>query len=219
MEILNTYFDTLVFYWVEEKQNQAVYVASVAGMLGGDKMRCIIAFVPAHLGIVAKSKLRDLPWKNLQMRTVPVGTYKTFPQKWKAPTGNSSTTAMHSGAGTTTMHGNTGIAIPDITLKVINRDKNYSTCVSITEGIDFPFEVLLIHSPKKNSIYQFPNTMNLHWAIDQFCTVFNLYTLNMDGYTTNTIHANTFIQMDNINTNTPKINTSDKNNDVIEWIL
>ncbi len=181
MEILNTYFDTLVFYWVEEKQHQAVYVASVAGMLGGDKMRCIIAFVPVHLGIVTKSKLRDLPWKNLQMRTVPTGTYKTFAQKWKAPL---------SGVGS---------IIPDITLKVINRDKNYSTCVSITEGIDFPFEVLLIHSPKKNTVYQFPNTMNLHWAIDQFCTVFNYIVPNT---------PNSFIQMnDGIDVNTN-----------IEWI-
>lgn len=154
MEILNTYFDTLVFYYTEEKQNHALYVAVVAGMLGGDKMRCIIAFVPAHLGIVTKSRLRDLPWKNLQMRTIPKSTYKLGVQAWKAPVSSES--------------------IPDIVLSVINRDKNYTTCVSTSQGIHFPFEVLLIHSPKKNTIYQFPNTMNLHWAIDQFCTVFNL---------------------------------------------
>lgn len=155
MEILNTYFDTLVFYYVEEKQNHALYVAAVAGMLGGDKMRCIIAFVPAHLGIPTKARLRDLPWKNLQMRTVPKTTYKVIVQAWKAPVTNA--------------------GVPDILLKVINRDKNYSTCVSITENVNFPFEVLMIHSPKKNTVYQFPNTMNLHWAIDQFCTVFNLH--------------------------------------------
>jgi hypothetical protein len=211
MEILNTYFDTLVFYWVEEKQNQAVYVASVAGMLGGDKMRCIIAFVPAHLGIVTKSKLRDLPWKNLQMRTVPVNSYKTFPQKWKAPTGSGS---------------NNNTAIPDITLKVINRDKNYSTCVSITEGIDFPFEVLLIHSPKKNTVYQFPNTMNLHWAIDQFCTVFNLQQHENHNNSNSNFYANSFVDTGNYNTNDIHSNTPNIN-DVqnrggggnIEWIL
>jgi hypothetical protein len=154
MNILNTYFDTLVFYYIEEKKGLAVYVASVAGMLGGDKMRCVIAFVPVHLGIVDKAKLKDLPWVNLQMRICPKGTYKTVAQKWKAPVNN--------------------CEIPDITLAVIDRDKTYSKCVSTSPSVYFPFDVLMIHSPKKNTIYQYPNTMNLHWAIDQFNTVFNL---------------------------------------------
>lgn len=185
MEVLNTYFDTLVFYYAEEKQGHALYVASVAGMLGGDKMRCIIAFVPAHLGIVTKARLRDLPWKNLQMRTIPKSTYKINTQAWKAPI--------------------SGSAIPDILLKVVNRDKNYTTCVNVTEGVNFPFDVLMIHSPKKNTVYQFPNTMNLHWAIDQFSTVFNLQHVELQYINTNTNNTNT-----NTNTNVQNGN--------VEWI-
>ena len=154
MDLLNHYFSSLTFQYVEEKQGHAIYVASVNGLVGGDKMRCIIAFVPNHLGVQSKSRLADLPWKNLQTRICPKGTYKLSIQAWKPPLLNSD--------------------IPEVMLSINKREQNYSTYYVDSKCKEyFPFEVLMINSPKKKTIYQYPNSMNLHWAIDQFSTVFN----------------------------------------------
>lgn len=154
MELLNEYFESLVFQYAEEKQGYVLYAAAVNGLVGGDKMRCIIAFVPAHLGIQNKARLSNLPWKNLQARVCPKSTYKLSIQAWKPPLLNSD--------------------IPEVMLSVIKRDQNYSTYrVDSKCKENFPFEVLMINSPKKKTMYQYPNSMNLHWAIDQFSTVFN----------------------------------------------
>lgn len=154
MEILNNYFSGLTFEYVEEKQNHAVYVAAVNGLVGGDKMRCVIAFVPNYLGIQSKCRLSDLAWKNLQTRSCPKGTYKVVVQAWKPPSFQSN--------------------IPEIMLTVHKREQNYAIYYLDGKAKQyFPFEVLMINSPKKKTIYQYPNSMNLNWAIDQFNTVFN----------------------------------------------
>jgi len=154
MDLLNKYFDSLVFQNVEEKQNYALYVAAVNSLVGGGKMRYVIALVPTHLGIHSKAKLSNLPWKNLQTRTCPAGTYNVIAQRWKPPLLNS--------------------GIPEIMLNVSKREKNYSTYYIDNKSNEyFPFEVLMINSPKKKTIYQYPNSINLHWTIDQFNTVFN----------------------------------------------
>lgn len=153
MELLNEYFNSLVFYYTEEINRQAVYVAGIGGMLGGENMRYVIAFVPMHLGILPKTRLKNLDWKNLQTRTCPKGTYNVPAQKWIAPVRDTRF---------------------DVMLRVVSRDKSYTKCVCDSKDVYFPFDVLMIHSSRKNTIYQYPNTMNLHWAIDQFNTVFGL---------------------------------------------
>ena len=161
MEILNSYFSDLIFQYVESKQAYAVYVATIKSRIGGDKQQCIIAFVPEHLGIQNKAHLYNLPWKNLQTRLCPVGTYKVQPQSWKPPSLQN---------------------IPEIMLNVTDRKEGYATY----KANNFPFEVLMINVAKKKSIYQYPNTMNIYYAIDQFQTIFNyigetnpiLYTQN-----------------------------------------
>ena len=55
---------------------------------------------------------------------------------------------------------------------IIERKQNYSIYTP-TDTNQFPFELVMMHNPKKKTIYQYPNNMNLHWAIDQFQTVFN----------------------------------------------
>jgi len=142
---LNDYFDSLVFEYVGEKQNYAMYCASIASQLAGNVQRFVIAFVPKHLGIQSKARLSELSWKNLQMRLCPKYTYNVPTQRWVAPD------------------------IDGPMLNVINRNQKYTTYQA--EG--FPYEVLMLHSNKKKSIYQYPNRMNIHWAIDQFSTIFN----------------------------------------------
>ena len=154
VEILNTYFEDLLFQYHEEKQSYAVYVAAINNQIGGDKQQCIFAFVPKHLGIKSTARLHELDWQNLQMRMVPSGIYKIKKQTWKAPITNKN--------------------IPEIMFSVVSREDQYSRYMpSISNINEFPFEVLMINSPKNKSKFQYPNTFNLHWAIDQFCTIFN----------------------------------------------
>ena len=79
MEILNKYFESLVFQYIEEKQNYAIYAALIKNMLAGNMGQYIIAFVPTHLGVQKTAKLKDLSWTNLQSRLCPKDIYKNTP--------------------------------------------------------------------------------------------------------------------------------------------
>ena len=148
MDLLNRYFSKLKFQYVEEKQGYAVYAAALYSLLGGNNCRFVILFVPAHLGVQSSAKISELPWQNLQTRTCPKNTYNVRPQDWVFPN-----------------------TLPNINFVVSSRNKQYTTYTS--DDPSFDFQVSMVHSPKKASLYQYPNNMQLHWAIDQFNTVFN----------------------------------------------
>ena len=172
MEILNQYFDGIIFQFIEVKQSYAIYVAAIQTRIGGDQQQYVIAFVPEHLGVQNKSSLGNLPWKNLQTRLCKIGTYKVQPQPWRAPIKD----------------------VPDITFSVTERNERYSvyrinTSVS---NIDFPFEVLMINSSKKKSKYQYPNSMNLHYCIDQFQTIFNYIGRTHPIYLSSPVNSSDF---------------------------
>jgi len=147
MDILNNYFSSLVFKYIEEKSGFAVYVAAIHTMLGGDKTQYIIAFVPSHLKTKNSGKLHTLQWVNLQARLLSGNAYKVITQSWKAPT----------------------LSVTNLDLHIVERKKEHS----VYRADNFPFEVLMIHSQTKKTTFQYPNNMNLHWAIDQFQTIFN----------------------------------------------
>ena len=158
MEILNKYFGTLIFQYVENKKSYAIYVASIKSMIGGDNQRYVIVFVPESSNssrqIGAKTKIQYLEWTNLQTRTCP-NTYKVTSQQWTSPSSG----------------------IPDIIFSINNRVEGFSTynfSPNKSEISHFPFELIMIHSAKKKSIYQYPNDININWAIDQFTAIFNL---------------------------------------------
>jgi len=147
MDFMNKYFKGLEFIRTHEKKGFVIYAAAIHSFIGGDKQRYVLAFVPSHLAIKNKAKLRELPWVNLQTRLCAKNTYNTMPQQWVL-----------------------NDKLENITLKVLRRFKTYTT---YTHGSDFPFEVLLINNSKNKSIYQYPENINLHWAIDKFNTCFN----------------------------------------------
>jgi hypothetical protein len=147
MNIFNDYFNALTFKHTGEKQNYVIYGAAIHSMIGADMCRYILAFVPKNLATAKTAKLRELPWVNLQARLCPKNTFDIRQQSWRAP---ESAEAMN------------------IMLNIKDRSDKHSiyTC-------SLPFEVILLHSPKKKTIFQYPNNINLHWAIDQFQTIFN----------------------------------------------
>lgn len=150
MEIINKYFENLLFKYIEQRQNFAIYVAAIDTLIGGNKRQFVIVFVSSHLGIQDNVGLNKLPWTNLQTRLCPTDSYKVRPQPWKPPND-----------------------VINFDLKIVNRDTNYSsyTCADVHQN--FPFEILLIHSPTKKTTYQYPNLINLYWSINQFNTIFN----------------------------------------------
>lgn len=147
MKIFNDYFNSLTFKFTGEKQNYAIYGAAIHSMIGADMCRYILAFVPKELATIKSGKLSELSWVNLQARLCPKNTFNITQQSWRAP---ESAEAMN------------------IMLNIKHRNDKHSTYTC-----SLPFEVILLHSSKKKTIYQYPNNINLHWAIDQFQTIFN----------------------------------------------
>ncbi len=152
MELFNPLFRKLTFTQLEQKEGYAIYGAATGNMMGGDQQRFVLVFVPAHLGVLSECNIDQLDWVNIQTRHCPKTTYRIKPQYWKFPDN-----------------------APNCDLKVVERTKSYTKYVSEEHGSEF--DVLLLHSPKKKTIYQYPNTTNMHWAIDRFETV---VTLNKD---------------------------------------
>lgn len=145
MEIFNACFKDLVFTRVDEKQGFVIYGAGIATGLGGGHSRYVLLFVPVHLAFKNQARIYDLPWQNLQTRNLAY-SYRLKSQQWVLTRD-----------------------IPDVLLEIRQRDKSYSTYAA--EG--FPFEVLLLHDPKKKTIYQYHNKIMLDAAISTFDAVFN----------------------------------------------
>jgi hypothetical protein len=150
MDIINKYFGDLWFYRVDEKDMYAIYAAAIDTMLIGERCSHVIAFVPIREDKGITSRLCDISWRNLQLRTLPNKTYKIKLQRWRAPVNS----------------------IPEIMFYVTHREKTYSSYTA-SNIRDFPYELLMLNSPKKPTIYQYPNNFNIHWAVDQFNMVLN----------------------------------------------
>lgn len=146
MDIINEYFKDLLFTKVvDNKEGYAIYGAGVSSGIGGQTARYVLAFVPVVYATKKHSKIENLMWKNLQTRNL-VDSYKLKSQRW-------------------TYERN----IFDFLLTVQDRNSKHTSY----ENPDFPFEILLLHNPKKKTLYQYPNKINLSSAIEIFETIIN----------------------------------------------
>lgn len=146
MDLLNEYIKTLIFTRVDDKQGYAIYGAGIAGMFGGGKQRYILLFVPIHLATTNQARASDLPWQNLQTRNLTY-SYRLKKQSWNPPQ-----------------------ELPNPQFQVTERNNKYS----IYHGPEgFPFEVLLLHDPKKKTKYQYHNHLSLYGVLETFNSVVN----------------------------------------------
>ena len=145
MEIFNACFKNLVFTRVDEKQGYVIYGASIATGLAGGHKQYVLLFVPSHLTFKTQARIHELPWQNLQTRNL-IYSYRLKEQSWVLPRN-----------------------IPNILLEIRSRNKQYSTY----SAVGFPFEILLLHKPKKKTIYQYHNKIMLAAVISTFSAVFN----------------------------------------------
>lgn len=164
MDVFIPYFKNLTFTRIDEKQGYALYAAMIDSLLQNGSQRYVILFVPAHLAIKTHAKIHELPWQNLQTRTL-VNSYRLRKQAWQSKRG-----------------------LPDFEFEAISRDKNYTVYRGPS---NFPFEVLMIHNPKKKTTYQYNNRMMLSSMLENFNSIFNYigHTSPMD-YTSH--HSDNF---------------------------
>lgn len=148
MSVFDSYFDNLVFTLVEKKEGFGVYVAQLNSGLAGGLNQYVILFVPEYLSIKERGRIHSLPWQNLQTREI-TWNYRLPKQKWRLDSG-----------------------FPDVQLYVQQRTKEF-TKYGVSEANDsFPYEIQLLHNPKKKTIYQYHNKMLLSAAVSTFqCVV------------------------------------------------
>lgn len=150
MDLINKYFTGLTFTRIDEKGTPdgthfAVYGAGIAGMFGDGNALYVLLFVPAHLAVQTKGSISELPWENLQTRRLKYG-YPLRKQSWKPPRN-----------------------LPDPIFQVTERTAGY-TSYHGPQG--FPFEVILLHDPRKKTKYQYYNKITLSSALETFSSSF-----------------------------------------------
>jgi hypothetical protein len=147
MDLINAYFQDLIFSFVETKQGYAIYAVKISGRFGAGIGRYIILFVPSTLSGPKKARIHELPWWNLQTRELRY-SYRIPEQRWTI---------------------RTDLIDPIFTV----RDRNKSQTIYGTSEIDFPFDIILLHQTKKNTKYQYRTRMSLTAIFETYSSLFN----------------------------------------------
>ena len=147
MDLLNRYFGDLVLFKADSRESYAIYAANVStGILADGKSHYVLVFVPHYLATKPKAFLRELQFHNLQTRMMQ-NPYQLPRQKWEIPRD-----------------------APDIFFNVVGREKHHST---YRPEQPLPFELLLLHDPKKQSVYQHYGRVGLIGSLLTFRCVLN----------------------------------------------
>jgi hypothetical protein len=136
----------VVFTKVDVKEMDVIYAAVITSAYGDGTHNYILAFVPAHLGIVDRAYLRELPWHNLQTRRMK-SIYRIPPQRWDMP---------HN--------------VPSVRLEIRERTPRYSSYGPMNGE---NFTILLLHDDKKRTTYQYYNHTGLMQALLTYQCVLN----------------------------------------------
>lgn len=150
MDIFNAYFQNLIFTKVDSKEGFAIYGAGIASGLAGGVKRYVLLFVPESQAYKRQARIYELSWQNLQTRSLS-GSYRLKSQTWTLPRN-----------------------VPDVLFEIKERTKTHSLYVST----HIPFELVLLHNPKKKTIYQYNSKIMLSGAVEIFNTVFNFVNPN-----------------------------------------
>lgn len=147
MDKLNEIFNTLVFTKVRVVESYALYMAKLQTFTGNGR-RYIITAVPFDKAMYPQAKIEHLPWVSLQTRSLP--------DEYNIPEQVMDVRALDHRYST-----------DKIKLNVINRTNTSTDYIS-----QIPIEVSLLHDPKKKSLYQYPDTLELRQALNTFqCVV------------------------------------------------
>lgn len=136
-EALVKYYNDIIFTLVKHEGFYSVYAAKIAAMVGSDE-KFIFAVIPHHMSIKQTARLSELYWVNFQTRH-GTGIYKNLP-KQLIPKEN----------------------YPLINFSIVKREADKSTY----RNPKIPVELNLFHNPKKRTIYQYNDTINLGFALN-----------------------------------------------------
>ncbi len=153
MDIINAYFDGIIFTKIEQKEGITIYAAALSSPFGDGRKTYALAIVPVHTALLTQAELKDLHWQNFQTRTLTNG-WNIQNQKWdvkRLPRG-----------------------LQMLMFEILktgdarNEARTKYTCETVEN-----LEMLLYHDPKKKSIYQHGNRINLLAALATFKCVLN----------------------------------------------
>lgn len=147
VDLINYYFNKLVFVKSDQKENYIIYAALISASYADGKKQYILAFVPVHLAILNKAYLYELPWINLQTRLLK-SYHKLVPQKWDIPSD-----------------------VSKIFFATVERDVTHSKYRSED---NLPIEILLLNDTKKKTKFQYWNRMTLLACLTSFQCVLNI---------------------------------------------
>ena len=138
-EALNKYYDNIIFTLVKQEGYYSVYAAKIGTFVGYDD-KFLFAVIPQHMSIKQTAKLPELYWVNFQTRHGN-GMYKNLPKQYISSDRNS---------------------YPSVNFSILKRENEKSTY----RNQKIPVELNLFHNPKKRTIYQFNDTINLGFALN-----------------------------------------------------
>lgn len=144
MDIVSSYFSSLIFQAVETRDSHVVYAARIADMLSTGA-RYVLVYVPIQYATLRNASLDKLNWDVIQTRSL-VNSYKLKPQKW-----------IYSRK------------LPDFNLDQVERTLNYTKF--LPENKEIPLEVTMLHDLRKNTKYQYGRQISMSGALEKFCCI------------------------------------------------
>ena len=145
MDILYKIYESLVFYKVQSHSGYTIYAALIDSLLN-DGYRYVMLLVPVALSYYDKATISQLQWSCLQTRLLQ--------EKYQIPS-----QTLDSKVLDTRYH-------EKIPLTLVSRDLKNTEYVS-----DLGFFVSLLHNPKKNTIYQYSDNIDLRRALNTYSCV------------------------------------------------
>lgn len=150
MDFFNELFGTLIFTKVKIVGTSAVYAARIQSFIGVGE-RYVFLTTELFRNLPDQVHIYQVPWTSLQTRTI-TDHYALKEQALSPKTFDPRYSDFK------------------LAINVLYREQTQTiyTC-------RYPFEIMLLHDPKKKSTYQYSNAMDLRHALGTFqCVVKNL---------------------------------------------
>lgn len=145
MNTLAEIYEDLVFYKIRTHSGYTTYAALIDSLLS-DGYRYVILLVPEALSYYDKTSIRNIQWSCLQTRLLQ--------EKFQIPS-----QVLDSKKLDTRYHSKTPLTL-------VSRDSKKTDYVS-----DQGFFVSLLHNPKKNTVYQYADDIDLRRALNTYSCV------------------------------------------------
>ena len=145
MDIIADIFSDIILTKVDEKEGYTIFASRIASRLAGGYQRYVLVFAQGY-GYNKHINIRDVVWQNLQTRHL-LNSYRLRPQHLNI--------ISH--------------RVNDVLLHVVRRTPKHTEY----RAPSFPYEVLLLHDPKKKTVYQYSNKIYLSAALDTFQCIVN----------------------------------------------